>query len=213
MARNGFGVGLYTPKVASRVARIRYQNFQAWAKANLTHAARKPVGRKRLESVYSFYDLLLIRLIVRLKSQGAKPRQIRTALDTVDLMSGGESHAWLRATILYDAEAKVVVAVLAQRSDWNPIAASKGTQKMAVVFFPDLIDELKDELVPPGRFPYIEIDPEVLGGAPVIKGTRISTKAVVSVLESGAEPRRAYPTLSGEQVANAQAYEKFLADI
>lgn len=210
MADNGFGVGLYSPRVAAKVARIKYQSFQAWAKANLIHAAQKPIGRTRAESIYSFYDLLLIRLIVRLKKQGARPKQVKAALHTIELMSSGEPNAWLQATILYDVEARVVAAILPNRPDWNPIAASKGPQKMAVIFFPELIRELKDELVPQDRFPHIEIDPEVLGGAPVIRGTRISTRAVVSVIESGAEPRRAYPSLTDEQVIDAEAYEKFL---
>lgn len=213
MADNGFGVGLYSPRVAAKVARIKYQSFQAWAKANLIHAAQKPIGRTRAESIYSFYDLLLIRLIVRLKQQGAKPRHIKTALDTIELMSNGEPHAWLQATILYDIEAHVIVVFLPNRQDWNPTAASKGTQKMAIVFFPELVRELKDQLVPQDLFRHIEIDPEVLGGAPVIKGTRISTRAVVSVIESGASPRKAYPSLTDEQIADADAYEKFLIRI
>ncbi len=58
--------------------------------------------------------------------------------------------------------------------------------------------------------PDVEVDPEVLGGAPVVKGTRISTRAVASVKESGADPQEAYPDLTEEQVANAEAYEEFL---
>jgi len=212
MAGNGFGVGLYSPKVAARVARIRYRSFQAWAKANLVHGSHKPVGRAKTECIYSFNDLLLIRLIVRLKAQGAKPKQIKTALNTVELASNAEPHAWLQSTILYDAGAQVVVAILPGTPKWNPVAASKGPQTMAVIFFPELVKELKDELVPQARFPHIEIDPEVLGGAPVIKGTRISTRAIVSVIESGAKPRQAYPNLTDKQVTDAQAYEMFLVE-
>ena len=75
------------------------------------------------------------------------------------------------------------------------------------MFFPELIDELRNELVPSDRFKHIEIDPEILGGAPVIKGTRISTRAVMSVLESGGNPSEAYPTLSEEQIAEIEDYE------
>ena len=81
---------------------------------------------------------------------------------------------------------------------------------MAVVFFPELINELRDELVPPDRFPEIEVNPDVLGGAPVIRGTRISTRAIVSTKESNRAPREAYPELTREQIANAEAYEEFL---
>ncbi len=204
-----FDVGIYSPRVAARVARIRYQNFQAWAKANLLHAVQIPIG-KRKESIYTYHDLLLIRLIMRLKQQGAKAKHIKIALHTLEIISGGDKDAWMRAVLFVDIPSGVVVAYLQEKPEWNPLAASKGTQKMATVFFPDLIKELKDELVPIERFPYIEIDPQVLGGAPVVKGTRISVRAIVAVKESGEEPTEAYPDLTKDQVANAEAYEEFL---
>lgn len=66
MNNDRFGVGLYSPRVAARIARIKYQHFQAWAKANLLHPSKLRTG-KNTESVYSYTDLLLIRLVVRLK--------------------------------------------------------------------------------------------------------------------------------------------------
>jgi uncharacterized protein (DUF433 family) len=101
-------------------------------------------------------------------------------------------------------------AFFPDKPEGNPVAAARGPQKMAVVFFPDLINELKEELLPADRFPYIEIDPEVPGGAPVIKGTRIATRAVASIRESGENPKEAYPDLNDRQIANAEAYEEFL---
>ncbi len=201
-----FGIGLYSPRVAARVARIRYQSLQAWAKANLFHASVIQVGKKK-ESSYTYYDLLLIRLVLRLKDKGFRPKQVRRALETISLMSGGDRHAWLRATICVDSG--LIVAAIRDREDWNPIAASEGPQRMALVFFPDLIEELKKELVPE-EFRHVEIDPEVLGGAPVIKGTRIPTRAVAIARQSGQDPRVVYPTLTDQQVSEAEDYEEFL---
>jgi uncharacterized protein (DUF433 family) len=198
--------GFYSPAVAARVARIRPQNFQAWAKANLLHPARVQIG-KRVESSYSYFDLLLIRLIVRLREKGIQARKIKRALDTISDMSGGDPHAWLKATIYIDSG--LIVALLPGKADWNPIAASQGSQKMALIFFPELIEELKRELVPE-RFDHVEIDPRILGGAPIIRNTRIPTQAIVMAAESGQDPRTAYPTLTDQQVREAQAYEQFL---
>jgi len=207
MMIDGFGIGLYSPRVAARIARIRYQSFQAWAKTHLLHPIRFTVDH-RGENTYTFRDLLLIRLIVRLKAAGARPKAIRTALDTITLMSDGNRDAWMQSMIVVSSS--MVIAVIPGRPEWNPVAASKGPQKMAVVFFPELIEELKEELVPPDKFPHVEIDPQVVGGAPIIKGTRISTRAVTAVKESGENPREAYPLLTDEQIANAEAYEEFL---
>lgn len=199
--------GLFSPRVAAKVARVSYQSFQAWARASLLHGRRVPIGR-RGETVYSYRDLILIRLIVRLKSQGARPKAIRVALETIEMMADGDHNAWMRATIMVNSG--MVVAVLPDKPEWSPMAVSRGPQRVSVVFFPDLIQELRDELVPPDRFPSIEVNSEVLGGAPVIKGTRITTMAVSSVQRSGGDPSEAYPSLNSQQIENAEAYERFL---
>lgn len=196
--------GMYSAKTASRIARVRPQNFQAWIKANLLQPHRVIIGNQ-YESTYSYEDLLLIRLIIRLKKEGATAKSIRVALDTLEYMNDGNRKAWKNAHMLVDDG--VVVVIFPDRREWNPVAASRGSQKMAEVFFPELIEELRNELVPSERFNHIEIDPEILGGAPVIKGTRISTRAVMSVLESGGNPSEVYPSLSEEQIAEIEDYE------
>lgn len=197
-------IGLYSAKTAARIARIPSQSFQAWIRANLLRPRKFSIGT-RAENIYTYDDLLLIRLIVRLKDQGAKPKAIRVALDTVEYVSEGDRNAWKRAVMLVDDG--MVVAFFPDKEKWSPIAASKGPQKMALVFFPDLIGELQDELVPPDRFKHIEVDPEVLGGSPVVRGTRISTRAVMSVVESGGDPKDAYPILTDEQITEIEDYE------
>ena len=196
--------GMYSARTASRIAKVRPQNFQAWIKANLLQPHRVNVG-KQGEFTYTYDDLLLMRLIIRLKEEGATAKSIGIALDTIAYMSDGNRNAWKKSHILV-ADGAVVV-ILPDKRKWNPIAASRGSQKLAEVFFPELIEELRNELVPSNRFKHIEIDPEIMGGAPVIKGTRISTRAVMSVLESGGNPRDAYPSLSEEQIAEVEDYE------
>ena len=102
----------------------------------------------------------------------------------------------------------LVVVMIPGIPNWNPVAASRGPQKMAAVFFPDLIVELQNELVPPDRFKHIDVDPEVLGGSPTVKGTRISTRAVMSVMESEIDPKEVYPALTDEQILEVKDYEQ-----
>ena len=198
--------GMYAARTASRIARVRPQNFQAWIKANLLRPHKTKIGAKN-ENTYTYDDLLLIRLIVRLKEKGATAKSIRAALDTIEYIAGGDRNAWKRARLLVSDGFVMAVLPDSPTHEWNPVAASEGPQKIAEVFFPELIEELRDELVPSDKFKHIEIDPELLGGAPVVKGTRISTRAVMSVLESGGNPREAYPSLSDEQIAEVERYE------
>lgn len=195
---------MYSARTASRVARVRPQSFQAWIKASLLRSHKVGLGNQG-ENTYTYDDLLLMRLIVRLKDKGATAKSIRIALDTIEYMSDNNRSAWKKTHMLVDSG--VVVVIFPEEGQWNPVAASRGSQKMAEVFFPELIEELENELVPSDRFRHIEIDPEILGGSPVIKGTRISTRAVMSVLESGGDARDAYPFLSEEQIEEVKDYE------
>ena len=86
-------LGMYSARTAARVARVRPQTFQAWIKADLIRP-RKFASGKRSENTYTYDDLLLMRLIVRLKEQGAKTKSIRAALATVEYMCEGNRTAW-----------------------------------------------------------------------------------------------------------------------
>ena len=198
-------LGMYSARIAARVARVRPQTFQAWIKADLIRPQKFASG-KRSENTYTYDDLLLMRLIVRLKEQGAKTKSIRAALDTVEYMCEGNRTAWKQVEMSVSSD--LVVVIIPGVPDWNPIAASEGPQKIATVFFPELIAELENELVPPDRFKYIEVDPEVLGGAPTVKGTRISTRAVMSAVESEVDPKEVYPSLTDEQIQEVKDYEQ-----
>ena len=163
---------------------------------------------KRVENTYTYDDLLLIRLIARLREQGATAKSIRVALNTVEYMNNGDATAWKRVEMYVSDGVVVVMFPDKTRRDWNPTAASEGPQKMAVVFFPGLIEELQNELVPPDRFKHIEVDPDILGGSPTVKGTRISTSAIMSILESEGDPTEIFPDLTDQQVAEVRDYEQ-----
>ncbi len=197
---------MYSARMASKVARIPPRRFQAWIKSRLLRPYKFSYG-KRIENTYSYDDLLLMRVIAQLQERGAKPRNIRAALDTIETMSGGDKSAWKKFGMAVADGVVVVWHPDKEWREWNPIAASKGPQKLAVVFFPELIEQLKDEIVPPDRFKHIEVDPDVLGGSPIVKGTRITTGAVMSVLESEGDPTSVYPGLTREQVDEVRDYE------
>ena len=154
---------MYSARTAARVARIPAQRLRAWRRANLVHPGKFRHG-KRVEDIYKYDDLLLIRLIVRLKEQGVKPKPIRVALDTIAHMNDGDRNAW-KLVSMHVCDGLVVVIDPSNKA-WNPIAASEGPQKMAVVFFPELIEELERELVPPDRFKHIGVDPRGARGGP-----------------------------------------------
>ena len=62
--------------------------------------------------------------------------------------------------------------------------------------------------MPPDRFKHIEVDPDILGGSPTVKGTRISTSTIMSILESEGDPTEIFPDLTDQQVAEVRDYEQ-----
>jgi uncharacterized protein (DUF433 family) len=58
-------------------------------------------------------------------------------------------------------------------------------------------------------FPRISVDPAVLGGKPVIRGTRLSIEFILELIASGGSRdsiTKAYPQLSPEDVDEAVRY-------
>jgi uncharacterized protein (DUF433 family) len=59
--------------------------------------------------------------------------------------------------------------------------------------------------------PRIALNPDVLAGKPVIKGTRLAVEFVVGLLADGwdqAEIERQYPGITGEDIAACLAYAR-----
>jgi uncharacterized protein (DUF433 family) len=204
---NRLGAGLYSPGDIVRIAKVRPQVFQAWIKAGLLIPTVRITAGKRAQNVYSYRDLLLIRLIVRLREKGFPVGKIKRALDNIVAAAGGDPGAWLESSIYADKD--LIAAILPGSPAGAPFSASQGPQTLAVALFPELVEELERDLVPK-RFQQVKIDPEILAGAPVLAGTRVPTQAVLLTRRSGQDPREAYPSLTEEQVEAAIAYEEFL---
>jgi len=63
----------------------------------------------------------------------------------------------------------------------------------------------------PNLLQRIEVNPEILVGQPVVRGTRIPVSLITNYLEHGHSVEALlddYPTLTAEDVAAAQAYAK-----
>lgn len=61
------------------------------------------------------------------------------------------------------------------------------------------------------QHPRISLNPDVLAGKPVIKGTRLAVEFVVGLLADGwdrAEIERQYPGITGEDIAACLAYAR-----
>lgn len=73
-------VGFRGP-VACRAAEITYRQLDYWARTGLVVPEIRPAGGSGTQRLYSFRDLLLLKVIKRLIDAGVSLQQIRTAID------------------------------------------------------------------------------------------------------------------------------------
>src|SRR5439155_20127433 len=103
--------------------------------------------------------------------------------------------------------------------EWAITAATQLGQKVEPRLFGDMFEELRtlDEpgslLIPEGYRAYVQIDPRIMGGSPVVRNTRISTSVLATLREKGkslTELARLYKPVSRQLIAKALEYEAFL---
>jgi len=91
-------------------------------------------------------------------------------------------------------------------------------QRVIETLFGDLFEELReiDEeasiIVPPQFRKYVQVKPEIMGGEPVIRDTRIPTATVLALLAKHDidELKKLYRRIPPEKIEKAIQYERYL---
>jgi DNA-binding transcriptional MerR regulator len=100
--RGGNGVEGYRGPTACRVAGITYRQLDYWARTGLVEPSIRPATGSGTQRLYSFRDILVLKIVKRLLDTGVSLQQIRTAvghlrsqgvedLSNITLMSDGAS--------------------------------------------------------------------------------------------------------------------------
>lgn len=208
--------GFYSTTQVSRLARVPVRTLYDWKGRNII----KPSMVMKDEDLvvldgYSYADLTIIKILRALRE------------DQIDLSSAGIAlrHLWERlgppSRGWADAHVYLVgKRIYAEKSDkWETTAATQFGQKVETRLFGDLFQELKEQeeegdiLVPKGFRSYIEINPKVMGGQPVIRGTRVPTSILATLKEKGkslGDLARLYNPISKVTIEKAIQYEAFL---
>ena len=108
-----------------------------------------------------------------------------------------------------------------QQDEWDVTAATQGGQKVETQVFGNLFEELRlrdleegaSVIVPPEFRKYVEIDPDVMSGEPVVRGTRIPTAVLAALKRTGksvAQLAKMYGSVSTRTIQRALAYEQYL---
>jgi uncharacterized protein (DUF433 family) len=158
---------------------------------------------------YSFRDVLALRTCVFLRE--AYPLQkIRKAIANLRRL-GEEKHL---STYRLVGEGKSIVVVTGQEA--VDLLERPGQRVVAVMF--DILQSFRSPAgteVPPlfEPRPYITVDPEVRGGYPVVRGTRVPYDLVAGLVEDGVPAKEIscfYPGVDASAAHDAADFAKYV---
>lgn len=206
--------GFYLPREAARIARVRRSTVTLWNKKGIVVPNVRWVDENANEALgYSFAGLVYLRLLRMLRNESFPLRKAVNAVSHLTDRFGPPGPNWEQARIFSDGTDLWVD----RKDEWEVTAATRRGQKVAhQMFGPEfaLLRARADALLVPSGFSrYVEIDPGVRNGLPVIRNTTIQTALIRSLRLNGLtyqQIREYYPHLSREQIARSDRYEQFL---
>jgi len=208
--------GFYTTAHVSRLTGIPTSTLYQWRERGIIRPSLQMMDRKKVVAEgYSYSDLTLIRILKALRDKHLDFTSAGNALRHLYERLGPPNKGW--------ANERVYVVrghIFADRPDeWEVTDATGFGQKVAEVMFGDLFEELRDleegaSLIVPTQFrKYVQIDPEIMGGEPVIRDTRLPTATVLAMLDRYKTIDKLvqlYRPIPREKIERAIEYERYL---
>ncbi len=208
--------GLYSTAQVSRLARIPRSTIYEWRRRGIIRPSLELLTQSNLiaDEGYSYSDLTLVRIIKALRDKHLDFDSAATALRHLYERLGPPDRGWANETVWV-----VGNRIYIDRPDeWEITDATNMGQRVMETVFGDLFDELRemDEeasiIVPPQFRKYVQVKPEVMGGEPVIRDTRLPTATVVALLVKHDidELKKLYRRIPPESIEKAIEYERYL---
>jgi uncharacterized protein (DUF433 family) len=204
------GVGVYGSRLAAKLAGVSLRQLRYWVAKGLIQPSVYRAGRGGRD-VFAYTDLVEARTIGRLRKQRASLQRIAQSIAYLRSTLPADDH-WRTKTLVLDSAGMLA---LVDEAVVNTTHKSPG-QRVFSVFLGDVATDLLEagQLLSIGG--HLEVNREIQGGSPVIKGTRIPTSLIGELLSEGIEPariRRMYPGVTQAGIAAAQEFERQLAAV
>ena len=208
--------GFYSTAQVARLARVPLRTLYEWKDREIIKPSVQVMDDNSLiVEGYSYADLTIIRVLRALRE------------DQIDLTSAGVAirHLWdrLGEPSLGWADANVYLVdnhIYAEKQDeWETTEATRFGQKVETRLFGDFFGELREQeeegsiVVPKDFRVFVEIDPDVMGGQPVVRGTRVPTSILATLKEQGtsvSQLAHLYRPIPEEAIGKAIEYEEYL---
>lgn len=208
--------GFYSTAQVSRLARIPISTLYEWRRRGIMRPSLQLIeGGLVAAEGYSYADLTLARIIKALRDKHLDFDLAAKALRHMYERLGPPARGWANEKVYL-----VGNRIYVDRPDpWAVTDATELGQKVMGVLFGDLFDELREAdeeasiIVPPQFRKYVQVKPEIMGGEPVIRDTRIPTATLVVLLAEYETVERLtmlYRRIPQEKIEKGIEYERYL---
>ena len=211
--------GFYTTIEAARLARVPTSTVRYWDSQGYVVSDWKYVDEDgRTQYGYDFEALLLLRMLKMMRDNHIGMSNAVLVLRHCVDRFGPPGPSWEDiAVFAFDGG-----DVFAYRANdpWETTAATRHGQKAAEELFGQEFHNLRhgaDALLIPNEFlRFVEINPDVVDGAPVVRETHIKTAVLYAMAKLGRSTldivQNVYPFLTHVQVSKAIGFERSLAN-
>ena len=209
-------LGFYTTQDASRIARIPENTLRDWRNKGVIVPSLEFTDEDGKSSWgYNYEALMLARMLRILRENHVGLRRAVATLRHCLERFGPPGPVWAEVKIFVFEGSEVFTY---REDEWDSTAPVRAGQKAAEQLFGEdfsLVKENADALLVPKQFlEWVQIDPDIRDGSPVVRGTRIRTQTLRGMIDANWTPLLvvdlAYPHLNEKQVRNAVEYERFL---
>ncbi len=201
--------GFYSVTQVSRIARVPRRTLYEWKRKGIIKPSVHVVDKhgKVVDEGYSYADLAIVKLMRGLRTKELNLRSVAIALRHLfDRIGPFNDPKWDNAHLYV-----VGKEVLAQKpDDWETTVATSYGQKVETRVIGELVEEEGRILVPKDFGQYIEINPRIMEGQPVIRDSRVPTAAIAMMHEQGtsiSDLVELYKPLTRVQILKAIEYE------
>jgi len=207
------GQGFYSAAEASRIARVPPWTLGAWRREGVIVPSVEWVDEQGKAQVgYTFESLVFLRLTRMLREQHITLFKAVEAVCSLRHRFGPVGSSWAEARIFADTGNVFVY----KRDEWETTMAPTHQRVIEQLFgeeFARLRDRADALLIPNEFMRFVEIDPTIRNGLPIVRNTTLQTSAIHSLRQQNykyEQIRAMYPFIERRMIIGADRYEDFL---
>ncbi|MBA7697756.1 hypothetical protein ES703_106426 [subsurface metagenome] len=208
-------LGFYTSAEASRIAQVPIWTVHSWRRHGIVIPSVEWTDElNKVHIGHTFETVVFFRIIRLLRDKGTSLLTAVRAVKSIRERLGTPSVRWANAKF-FVRNKEIIVSD--ETDGWESTVATKGHQKVAELLFGDEFKRLKERadalLIPEQFMDYVEIDPSIQNGLPIILGTTILTDVIYKLHIQGYEYpdiKDMYPFVSDDKIIGTRDYELFL---